>query len=412
MYRNRLAGVRPDHPFLDGNDRDLLLKLGAIKCVNGTELVPTWAGLWMFGYEQSIRQVLPYWHLSYRELPADPQDSRRWVDRVHPDGTWNANLMQFYVRASQRLFSGIKVPFEVREGSRVEDTDVHKALREALVNALVHADYQGTTGVRVIRKPARFEFINPGLLLISIEQLWQGGVSVPRNPALQRMFTMIGLSEREGSGGLALRNAWRAQHWRAPRVQEDRENNETHLELSEESLLPEWAVQQLGHVFGERFRAQDELGRLILVAAEVEGTINHGRMAEITDAHPRDITLKFGELVGEELLESSGRTHGTTYSVAGGRSEQRSEQRSIEVDSPGATGQVSRAEIERQILEYCAGGWRTLRDIATAVDRAETTIRTHYLRALLEGGQLEQRFPKKNHPKQSYRSVPTTQESQ
>jgi hypothetical protein len=31
-------------------------------------------GLLMLGQEIAIRELLPHWHLSYRELPDDPQD--------------------------------------------------------------------------------------------------------------------------------------------------------------------------------------------------------------------------------------------------------------------------------------------------------------------------------------------------
>ncbi len=35
------------------------------------------------------------------------------------------------------------MPFKMEGGTRVDDTSVHKALREALTNCLVHADYYG-----------------------------------------------------------------------------------------------------------------------------------------------------------------------------------------------------------------------------------------------------------------------------
>ncbi len=46
----------------------------------------------------------------------------------------------------------------------------------------------------------RFEFSNPGSLLISFDQILRGGISECRNKSLQQMFTFIGAAERAGSG--------------------------------------------------------------------------------------------------------------------------------------------------------------------------------------------------------------------
>lgn len=142
-----------------------LVAVGAAREPRGqqTVLQPTWAGLWMLGEETAIRELLPHWHLSYKEIPEDPEDPQRWLDRVHPDGSWNANVFEFYLRVIVKLHEGLKVPFKMSEGQfRVDETPVHDALREALVNALVHADYQGTTGVRVLSRRVGFELINLG----------------------------------------------------------------------------------------------------------------------------------------------------------------------------------------------------------------------------------------------------------
>jgi ATP-dependent DNA helicase RecG len=154
---------------------------------------------------------------------------------------------------------------------------VHQAVREALVNTLVHADYQGRSGVRLIRARSSFEFINPGLLLVSPEQVWRGGVSEPRNPALQKLFGLLQLGEREGSGGPKLRHVWQQQHWRLPHLGQDTEDSETHLVLRQESLLPEPVVEALVSRLHDGFTNQDEVGRSILVTAEAEGSITHAR---------------------------------------------------------------------------------------------------------------------------------------
>ncbi|MCK6517110.1 putative DNA binding domain-containing protein [Myxococcota bacterium] len=437
-YREFFAARRPEHPFLQHNDEGFLVSIGAARRERGgaQQVRPTWAGLWMLGEETTIRELAPHWHLSYRELPEDPDDGRRWLDRIHPDGLWNANLFEFYRRVIVKLQDGLKVPFEVVDGQfRVDETPIHLAVREALVNALVHADYQGTTGIRVLKRRG-VELINPGLLLITPEQVWRGGVSEPRNPALQRLFSFLRLGEREGSGGPTMRRVWHEQHWRAPRIWEDVEHNETHLQLPLESLLPNRAVQALIDRWGPRFTGQDELGRVILVTAEVEGSLNHPRARELSEAHSRDITLKLQELVRNGLLKSSGNKRGTTYTAGpqeelplfaghgassphngassphngassphnGASSPHDEAQRAI-VDRVRVSGRTPPQLVRSAILVLCEREFVTVSEMARSLNRKAITIQQNYVSQMLAEGLLDARYPETpNHPAQAYRT--------
>lgn len=95
----------------------------------------------------------------------------------------------------------MKVPFELDDHLfRKGEIIVHEAVREAFVNALVHADYAGQGGVVIEKYKDRFEFSNPGSLPVSIDQLFDVNVSKCRNKRLQMMFTMLGAAEKAGSG--------------------------------------------------------------------------------------------------------------------------------------------------------------------------------------------------------------------
>ncbi|MCK5842394.1 MAG: winged helix-turn-helix transcriptional regulator [Candidatus Sabulitectum sp.] len=76
------------------------------------------------------------------------------------------------------------------------------ALREAAVNAVVHADYSMTgSPARISIFDDRIEIENPGLLQfgVTIEDLLNG-VSVLRNRVIGRVFKELGLIEQWGSG--------------------------------------------------------------------------------------------------------------------------------------------------------------------------------------------------------------------
>lgn len=56
-----------------------------------------------------------------------------------------------------KIIKDVKVPFSMKGGDRIDDTPVHKALREALANCLINADYYGTRGV-VIKKRSKSNY--------------------------------------------------------------------------------------------------------------------------------------------------------------------------------------------------------------------------------------------------------------
>ena len=93
----------------------------------------------MFGNEYEIVKEFPNYFLDYREK----MDSQvRWTDRfVSSSGDWSGNLYDFYFRVYNRLALDIRTPFQMKNGSRVDDTPIHEALREALANCLINADY-------------------------------------------------------------------------------------------------------------------------------------------------------------------------------------------------------------------------------------------------------------------------------
>jgi ATP-dependent DNA helicase RecG len=76
-------------------------------------------------------------------------------------------------------------------------------LREAIVNALLHADYsQRGAPMRVSYFDDRIEIENAGILLpgLTIDDIIAGGVSKVRNPVIARVFKELGLIEQWGSG--------------------------------------------------------------------------------------------------------------------------------------------------------------------------------------------------------------------
>jgi len=122
----------------------------------------------MFGVQSSIQDEFPNYMLDYQERPESKKEAR-WIDRITLDGTWSGNLFDFYTRVYRKITSDLKVPFSLIDGQRKDFTPVHEALREALVNTLVHADYGASSSVLIVKRPDMFGFRNPGLMRIPLE---------------------------------------------------------------------------------------------------------------------------------------------------------------------------------------------------------------------------------------------------
>ena len=73
---------------------------------------------------------------------------------------------------------------------------------------------------------------NPGSIRTGKAQMLKGGISDPRNKALMKMFNLIGIGERAGSGVPDIYSVWEQQGWRQPEVIEEYGPDRTILKLS------------------------------------------------------------------------------------------------------------------------------------------------------------------------------------
>lgn len=317
IYRQMLRAEKPSHPFLEQDDFNFLQSLRAWRRDRHTEESGlTLAGLLMFGNWHAIQEALPNYFIDYQERP-EAKTELRWVDRLVPDGTWTGNLFEFYRKVYRKLTSDLKVPFALRDGQRQDDTPVHEALREALVNTLVHADYSGRVSVLVVKRPDMFGFRNPGGLRLPIEQVIRGGESDCRNRILHQMFLLIGLGERGGSGMPRIYGGWKSQHWRPPALTEKDEPDQTLLVLHMAGLLPDAVLTSLRERFGGLFDQLDHTGRLVMATVAMERVVSHSRLLEVSGVHSHDLSLLLASLVRQKLLESDGRSRGTVYFLPG-----------------------------------------------------------------------------------------------
>jgi predicted HTH transcriptional regulator len=453
-YRNAFKSVKPDHPWADLEIKEFLRNVGGWTKNRETKREGlTLAGLLMFGNLRSIMDAVPNYVLDYQERPSDAtQDTdRRWVDRVTTDGSWSGNLYDFYRTVIQRLTRDLKVPFKLKGTTRIDDTPIHEAIREALTNTLIHADFTGRVSLYVIKRQDMFGFRNPGLMRVPISQAIQGGISDCRNRNLQKMFQLVGLGEQAGSGLPKVYQNWRKQHWRLPELGETHDPDQTILRLRMVSLLPDQTLAELDKRFGNRFRELPEVSRMALATVAIEGSITHARLKEMRPEHPKDLSETLASLVEGGFIVSRGATRGTVYyfpdkapdvtadgllvtllqganqlippssqHLAGSSQHLAADSQRLGELAPqwpaltemarpvSDKGKAPRVVVEQTILKLCSGRFLTVRNLAELLKRDSDALLNHYLKQMVTTGSLELRFPDKlNHPQQAYQSKTT-----
>jgi len=436
QYRQMFAARSPTHPWITSSDAQFLQQIGAWRKDRAAGLEGiTFAGLMMFGKDRAICDpaAVPEFHLDFRErLSSNP--GVRWTDRIWPDGTWTANLFQFYQRVVHRLTADLKIPFQLQPGMvRKDDTLVHEAIRETFVNAIIHADFRGQGGIIVEKFRDRFEFSNPGTLLLSVEQILKGGVSECRNRLLQTMFSLVGYGEKAGSGFDKIRQGWAWQNWRLPIIEETLRPDRVRLVLQMVSLLPEESVERIKGRFGTKFKKLTSLEVQALVTADLEGGVSNLRMRQICSEHPTELTKLLQGLVSRGFLDQDGRGRGTTYRLPGPGDSSHvawdslhkgdsSQKRPVDsshkleeipddeltklrvIAAPAFTGmRLPVEETRRMILQLCRGRYFTAADLAELMNRNANGLRNRFMTPLVEEGLLVRKYPAEpNRPDQAY----------
>jgi len=201
-YRDYMRRFNPASVYNELTDMEFLKKSRVI--VNGKL---TYAGLLMFGKRDAIDTAFVDFRIDLLEVPANSYADAepRYTYRLDEQ----ENLWEYYFTLFDRIKNKIDVPFKMSdEGFAIGDAAPLIALREALVNMLMHTDYFSPAKPRVRIFTNRIEFFNPGGLPKPLKELMETDISLPRNPVLAKLFRAVKLAENAGYGFDKMINGW------------------------------------------------------------------------------------------------------------------------------------------------------------------------------------------------------------
>ena len=378
---------------------------------------------------------------------------REWVP--HPDRRFDtvelrAPLFTLLRRTQAAVLDDLPKGFGLEEGQlQRSDTPVIplRALREALVNALMHRSYRVQAPVQVIRYANRLEIRNPGFSLKSPDHLGEPG-SMPRNPHIAAVLHETRFAETKGSGIRAMREAMDKAGLVPPLFESDRGQDQFSTLFFFHHFLGEDDIRWLAQF--KALHLSDEEARALVVAREA-GAIDNATYRALNKVDTLAASNALRRLRDAGLFSQQGRGSATWYqptdrllggapgglpgqldalssksaplssmpeglsSKSEGLSSKSDEERNALLDEiPGQLaariGSIGRRHppepVRELVVELCRlRAWRA-EELALLLSRKPETIRQDYLRPLLAQKRIAMTLPDTPHsPQQAYRSV-------
>ena len=315
-YRNHFKISNLDHVFNHLDDKEFLRNMGGMTTDRITRREGlTMAGLMMFGKGLPVRDRFDNIRMDYIDKTNLIGDSR-WSDRLTYDGTWENNLFNFFTRVMPKLTADLKRPFKLEGMERIDDTPVHKAVREAMTNMIIHADLFITGVLKVEKHDKEFLFSNPGSLKLPIEDIMNGGNSKARNPRIQNMLRMIGFGDNIGSGYPTILRAWKDEHWRKPTLLDRTELRQVDLIMPMTSLLPESVLSEMKAHYGEEtYHAMTSEEQMILAYVWNGDSISNTELQQLLGLNSIEVGKILHQMVAKQLLNKENKNRWTTYTL-------------------------------------------------------------------------------------------------
>ena len=313
QYRTLRAKVRPYAEELQAPDSEMLYALNLVK-KRGDEWVPNIAGLLLMGKPLALRRLLPAVRVDYVRI-----SGTQWVE--DPDQRFSITLdlreplLRLIPKLEATITDDLPRHFRLNEGSTQRSDQPllpHKVVREAVVNAVMHRDYQVNQPILVVRYSNRIEIRNAGYSLKPEISLGEMGSKL-RNPVIASVLYDVSFAETKGSGIRTMRRLLEQSGLTAPVFISKIIENEfvatylLHQLLGEEQL--HW-LTQFSHL-----HLTDNEAKALLLAKET-GAVDNAGLRAISGLDTLSASQILGKLHHQyHLLEQGGAGPATYYQL-------------------------------------------------------------------------------------------------
>ena len=263
------------------------------------EETPTHAGILFFGkYPQRFFQNAQLRVVRFKGTSV----THPVIDRLDCSGAlWEmVDAAEEFIRKNIRLLS-------LRTSKSFQRDDKFEyplaALREAIINALIHRNYQKHSDVRVFIFDNRVEIINPGTFPEGVSP--DAPVHEPVNPILSQFMYDVGFIERYGSGIKMMHRLCREWGNKEPRYE---------LHPLETKIIFDSPIQESTFIEIDDISEQlNERQRNALFHVEKNGQIATKEYVEINHVSRRVAYEELRDMTDKGLLSMIGKGRGTKY---------------------------------------------------------------------------------------------------
>jgi ATP-dependent DNA helicase RecG len=320
-----------------------------------------------------------------------------------------------------------------------------KALREAIINALMHRSFRENSPIQIIRYDNRLEISNPGFSLKSEVLLGEPG-SQTRNPMIAAVFHDTNLAETKGSGIKAMRRLLKEAHLAPPTFESSRAHNNFTARLLLHHFLNKEDILWLSRF--EDCNLNDAQKQAMIFLREV-GAIDNTSYRQLADVDAYRANTDLRKLKEEQLIEQKGKGRATYYiltkqEITGGKSqttegksqttEGKDETTEAKSQTTEGNSQITEAgskdiwvelpetltikinqlkkkerdkeKIKNLIEETCRIRPFKLSELSELFKRNGDYLNRNYLRDLINTGRLSYRYPEMiKHPDQAYEAT-------
>ncbi|NQS74240.1 MAG: transcriptional regulator [Methanoculleus sp.] len=419
-YRRARRTANPHAPELNWDDRDLLL---ALKCADkqDNEIIPTLAGIILFGKDIAIRKYLPLMRVDYLRVP-----THKWNGEISYSLEFREPLLRMIPRVIAGIMDDIPRSVAFHEGSvqRHEKPLIpERVIREAVVNALMHRNYRSCGTIQIIRYPGRLEITNPGHSLVEIGD--EGSItSVTRNPAIAAILHDTNLAENKGSGIRMMVQLTQEARLSPPVFESNRQDDYFRATFSLHHFFSE---EELAWLRGFSATDLSDEEAMALVFARRNGSVSNEQCRDLTGLDVIGASKLLGRLRDLGFLIQHPHGAMTFYTPTGqlGVISARTisfQETDIPLDAdktlsvgpeiiPPDIAESIRdlgkrspsQEVRRVIIQICNVRPFSAEEIAQMIGRSKKWVSVSYLQPMVRDGQLEYAIPgEPNHPEQKY----------